>query len=280
MEFLERIKSWAAEVTNRRQMSVRIDDEERWSADMSPLKLTTIVVAIVALIFGVLLLLVAYTPILDLLPGYRTNATQAREELIRNIVRVDSLERKLSDMLTYNENRILVVNGKTPAVQSVQNDSLQQKSGYVAPSKADSLLRQKMENDERYRLGGANSNTTPNLNAVAPMSGEIIERFNSKTLLGVRINGAKRAQVSAVADGVVVSKEWSPEAGHSVVIQHKDNYLSVYRNLAEVFASKGEPLKSAQAIGSAGGKDEEKSTLEFELWRDGSALNPELYIRF
>lgn len=280
MEFLEKIKSWVAEATNKRQVSVQVDEQERWSADISPLKFVTIAVAIVTIIFGVLLLLVAYTPLLDLLPGYRTNATQAREDLIRNIVRVDSLERKLNDMLTYNENRILVVNGKTPAVQSVQNDSLQQKNEFVAPSKADSLLRRKMENDERYRLGNANANATPSFNAVVPMSGEIVERFNSETLLGVRINGAKSAQVTAVADGVVVSKEWSPEAGNSVVIQHKDNYLSVYRNLVEVFVSKGEPLKGAQAIGSAGGNDEEKSTIEFELWRDGSALNPELYIRF
>jgi murein DD-endopeptidase MepM/ murein hydrolase activator NlpD len=246
---------------------------------MSLFKFGAIMVAIVALIFAVLLLLVAYTPLLDLLPGYRTNAAQSREMLIRNIVRVDSLERKMKDMLTYNENRILVVNGKTPAVQSVQKDSLQQKSEFVHPSKADSLLRQKMENDERYRLGGANSATPPSLNAVAPMNGTISERFNSKTLLGVRVVGSKDAQVSAVADGVVVAKEWMPETGHVVIIQHKNNYLSIYRNLAEVFVSKGEPLKGAQAIGSAAGNDD-KSTLEFELWRDGSALNPELYIRF
>ena len=278
MELWERMKEWADEATRKHQISLHDNGEERWSADISPLKLTTIGVAIVTLIFGVLLLLVAYTPILDLLPGYRTNAAQSREMLIHNIVRIDSLERKINDMLTYNENRILVVNGKTPAIQSVQKDSLEQNKEFVAPSKADSLLRKKMENDERYRFNEAG--VAASLNGVAPMYGVISERFNAKNLLGIRMNGAKAAQVSAVADGVIVAKEWSPEAGYSVVIQHKDNYLSVYRNLSEVLASKGERVKGSQAIGTAAGKETDKSVLEFELWRDGSAVNPELYLIF
>ena len=279
MRLLEILKEWFAKATHKRQFSLQVDGEERWFADMSALKFTAIGVAIVTLIFGVLLLLVAYTPLLDLLPGYRTNAAQSREMLIRSIVRIDSLERKLNDMLIYNENRILVINGKTPAIQSVKNDSLQQNKDFVAPSKADSLLRHKMENDERYRLNQADGNLT--LNAVKPIyDGVISERFNSKSLLGVRVKATKATQVSAVADGVVVSREWSPESGYSVVIQHKDNYLSVYRNLSELFVSKGERVKSSQAIGSVEGKDSTKSTLEFELWCDGGAVNPELYILF
>lgn len=278
MKLWERIKILFAKITRKHQISLHDDGEERWNADISPLKLTAIGVAIVTIIFGVLLLFVAYTPILDLLPGYRTKASQSREMLIRNIVRLDSLEQKLLDMIAYNESRILVVNGKTPALKSVQNDSLQQNKEFVAPSRADSLLRHKMENNARYRLNESDASAA--LNAVAPMYGVISERFNSKSMLGVRISGSKSAQVLAVADGVVVSKEWSPEVGHSIVIQHKTNYLSVYRNLAEVFVSKGERVQASQAIGSAGAKEEGKSMLEFELWCDGSAINPEHYIRF
>jgi len=279
MGLLKRINSWVGDITRKRQILVEDEGKERWSADVSPFKFVSIVVAIVTLIFGVLLLLVAYTPLLDLMPGYRTNAAQSREILIRSNMRVDSLERMLNDMLTYNENRILVVNGKTPAMHSVQNDSLQNNKEFVAPSKADSLLRKKMETNERYRLSESNT-ASKSLNAVAPMSGIISERFNSKELLGIRMNSTSASQVSAVAEGVVVSKEWSPEAGHSVVIQHKNNFLSVYRNLTKVLVSKGEQVKSAQAIASIGGDEGEKSALEFELWHDGKAVNPELYIVF
>jgi murein DD-endopeptidase MepM/ murein hydrolase activator NlpD len=203
--------------------------------------------------------------------------------LIRSIVRIDSLERKMNDMLTYNENRILVVSGKTPAMQSVKNDSIQRNKAFVAPSKADSLLRQKIENDEHYRLNSAKPSAAAQseLNAVSPMYGLISERFNAKGLLGVRINGTKDAQVCAIADGTVVMSEWSPESGHCVIIQHKNNFVSIYRHLAGALLSKGQQVQGAQAIGYAGNSnDAELSMLEFELWRDGKAVNPELYIIF
>ena len=283
MGLFKSINSWFGDIVRKRHIAIFDNEEKRWHADLSPIRLTTIGVAVVTLIFGVLLILVAYTPLLDLMPGYRTNAGRSREMLIRSIVRIDSLERKMNDMLTYNENRILVVSGKTPAMQSVKNDSLHRSKSFVAPSKADSLLRHKIENDERYRLNEKKSNAIVQnaLNGVAPMYGLISERFNSQGLLGVRINGAKDAQVSAIADGVVVLSEWSPETGHSIVIQHKDNYLSVYRHLSGVLLSKGERVQGAQAIGYAGSdKDAELSMLEFELWREGKAVNPELYIIF
>ena len=283
MKIFKNINSWASGLVRKRRISVLDNETEQWHTELSPMMLTTISVAIVTMVFGVLLLLVAYTPLLDLMPGYRTNAGRSREMLIRSIVRIDSLERKMNDMLSYNENRILVVSGKTPAMQSVKNDSIHRSKVYVAPSQADSLLRQKIENDDRYRLNGAKPNTAvqTSLNAVAPMYGLISERFNAKGLLGVRINGAKDAPVSAVADGVVVSSGWSPESGHTIIIQHKNNYISVYRNLSGVLLSKGAQVQGVQAIGYAGNdKSGDLSMLEFELWREGKAVNPELYIIF
>ena len=283
MKFFSNINSWGSSLVRKRRLTLVDNDEEQWHAELSPATLTAIGIAVVTLIFGVLLILIAYTPLLDLMPGYRTNAGRSREMLIRSIVRIDSLERKVNDMLTYNENRILVVSGKTPAMQSLKNDSLQRNKGFVAPSKADSLLRQKIENNEQYRLNGAKPNAVVQntLNAVAPMYGLISERFNAKGLLGVRINGAKDAPVTAIADGVVVLSEWSPEKGYSLIIQHKNSYLSVYRHLSGALLSKGAQVQGAQAIGYAGSDNNgELSMLEFELWRDGKAVNPELYIIF
>lgn len=283
MKFLEKLNSWFAEARRKRSFTISDNQEELWHTELSPLKLIAIGVAVVTILFVVQLLLVAYTPLLDLMPGYRTNAGRSREVLIRSIVRIDSLERKVNDLINYNENRILVVRGKTPAVPSVQNDTLNRAKGFVAPSKADSLLRQKIENDESYRLNASKQGLAVQdaFNTVAPMTGIISEKFNSKELLGVRINGAKESQVVAIADGVVLLNEWSPEKGHCVVVQHNNNYVSLYRGLASVIVTKGMQIKGSQAIGVAGSnKDETKSVLEFELWRDGKAVNPELYIIF
>lgn len=282
MKPFNKIGSWFGAMFRKHRVSLISDEEKLWNADLSPARATAVAIAVVALIFGILLILVAYTPLLDLMPGYRTNAGRSREMLVRSIVRIDSLERKMNDMLAYNENRILVVGGKTPVTRTAQSDSLRRDKSFVAPSKEDSLLRRQIESDERYRLGRATSQSTQSgLNAHAPMYGIISERFSSKDMLGVRIRGTKEAQVSAIADGVVVSKDWSPEAGHNIIIQHKNNFISVYRNLSGTLVSKGEQVRGAQAIGYAGGDDSaELSSLDFELWREGKAVNPELYIIF
>ena len=285
MKSFNKINSWFGDLFRKRRVVLLDGAEERWGADLSPMTITAIALSLVALILGILLLLVAYTPLLDLMPGYRTNAGRSREMLIRSIVRIDSLERKMNEMLTYNENRILVVSGKTPVSQMGQNDSLRRSKSGVLPSKEDSLLRRQIENDPRYRLNTASPNilAQSELNAISPMHGLISERFSAKgSLLGVKINGKQEAPVTAIADGVVISSHWSPEIGYCAVIQHKNNFVSIYRHLAEVLPRKGFQVRQGEAIGHAlsDSANGELSTLEFELWRDGKAVNPELYIAF
>jgi murein DD-endopeptidase MepM/ murein hydrolase activator NlpD len=216
------------------------------------------------------------------MPGHSAEVARSRETLTQNIVRLDSLERKMNEMLLYNENRLLVVSGKTPAMQSAKNDSLSSSKKFVGPSQADAQLRNKIENDEQYRLVGANANsaTPAKLNTVAPMYGIITKRFNTQGYTGVDVKSEKDAVVSAIAEGVVVSKELASDSTYCVMIQHKDNYLSIYRNLANALISKGERVQSAQDVGYAQNGEDEKSVLKFELWCDGKAVNPEQYIEF
>ncbi len=52
------------------------------------------ILAFVLLLFILILSLVAYTPVLEFLPGYRTEANRSREMLLQNIMRLDSIERR------------------------------------------------------------------------------------------------------------------------------------------------------------------------------------------
>jgi len=281
MSSMKNTNLWA-NLMRKRRVAIYDNDNEQWHAELSPMAAVAASIAVVTLIFGILLLLVAYTPILDVLPGYRTNAGRSREMLVRSIVRIDSLERKMNDMLAYNENRILVVSGKTPAMRTTQSDSLRRDKSFIAPSKEDSLLRRQIENDERYKLQkGVTQGSHGNFSTTAPMYGIIAERFSGKEMLGVRIRGSKGAQIMAIAEGVVISSDWSPTKGHTIIVQHKDNFVSAYRNLSGSLISRGERVRGSQIIGYAGGGEtSELSTLEFELWHEGKAVNPELYIIF
>lgn len=284
MKLFEKISLWWHNIFRKRKVAI-IEPEsgvERWYAHLSPMAMTMTAVALVSIVFALLLVLVAYTPLLDMLPGYRTDASRSRQTLIRTLIRVDSLERKVNDMLVYNENRILVVDGKMPAMSSVRSDSVAFDKSIVPPSGVDTIFRRQMENDRLYALNrGTTSQQRTTINAVKPMEGIIAERFNAKVgLFGIRMAAAAEQQVLSIADGTVVAVDWLPESGNSIMVQHDNGIASIYRNLSGAIVTKGQRVISGEVIGYSAVEDEEKKMFEFEMWMGGKPLNPESYILF
>lgn len=284
MKLFEKISLWWHNIFRKRRVAI-IEPEsgaERWYAHLSPVAMVMTAVAIASIVFAILLVLVAYTPLLDMLPGYRTDATRSRQTLIRTLIRVDSLERKVNDMLVYNENRILVVDGKMPAMSSVRSDSVAFDKSIVPPSGADSLFRRQMENDRQYALGQvSNPQQRTTINAVKPMDGIIAERFNAKLgLYGVRMAAAAEQQIVSIADGTVVAVDWSPESGNSIMVQHDNGIASIYRNLSGAIVTKGQRVNAGEVIGYSAVEEEAEKMFEFEMWMGGKPLNPESYILF
>ena len=284
MRLFEKISLWWHNIFRKRKVAI-IEPEsgvERWYAHLSPMAMTMTAVALVSIVFALLLVLVAYTPLLDMLPGYRTDASRSRQTLIRTLIRVDSLERKVNDMLVYNENRILVVDGKMPAMSSVRSDSVAFDKSIVPPSGADTIFRRQMENDRLYALNrGTTSQQRTTINAVKPMEGIIAERFNAKVgLFGIRMAAAAEQQILSIADGTVVAVDWLPESGNSIMVQHDNGIASIYRNLSGAIVTKGQRVISGEVIGYSAVEDEAEKMFEFEMWMGGKPLNPESYILF
>lgn len=261
------------------------DDSEEWHMHISIVRIFTALLAFVLLLFILILSLVAYTPVLEFLPGYEAN--RSREMLLQNIMRLDSIERQMIQMRTYSDNVALIMEGRTPVVRNVGGrDSIKADKTLVMPSAEDSLLRLQMQGDGPYALGKSPSRKTlrESMAMTAPVEGIITEKFDPKLgQYGVRIAAAPGAQVAAVDNGTVVLSMWSPDEGYVVQMQHADNVLSIYRNLAQSMVTTGQRLRSGEVLGysndpQAEGND--SKLLGFELWNDGKPVDPEGYIVF
>ena len=145
---------WRALFRKRRfVMQNAADGSEEWHIHLSPAGCIAGCVALLLMLFILVLTLAAYTPALELLPGYRTEANRSRESLAQNIIRLDSMERVLNDMLTYNRNIAMIMAGKSPVVRTIVSaDSTRTSTILVMPSAEDSLLRAQMEGDGPYAL--------------------------------------------------------------------------------------------------------------------------------
>ena len=272
----------------RSSLTDPIRRKEDWNVRISAAGLIGGVAAFCLFLFLLVLLLVAYTPVLDIFPGYRTSAERSHDRLVQSIMRIDSLERRMNDMLTYNENIAMIMEGRTPVLRTPMNDDTTRlDKTLVPPSQLDSLLRAQMEGEGDYSLSRTlrERERGGNLPEFAvPAEGIITRHFSRKdNYLGVGIQAAPNAPVTAIDDGTVIDVAAGVDGGNTVTVQHFNGFISVYRNLAQILVSKGQPLKSGQVIGYNAMREEGDRTnplVELEIWNEGKAVDPEIYIVF
>lgn len=287
MKGLSAISQLYRRMVRKQRLTLRneVDNTEEWHMHISLARIFAALLAFVLLLFILILSLVAYTPVLEFLPGYEAN--RSREMLLQNIMRLDSIERQMTQMRTYSDNITLIMEGKTPVVRNVgMHDSIKADKTLVMPSREDSLLRLQMEGQGLYGLGKSPSRKTLReaMAMNAPVEGILTEKFDAKSgQYGIRIAAAPGSQVSAIDDGTVVLSLWTPEEGYVVQVQHADNLLSIYKNLAQSMVSPGQRLRSGEVLGYSSDPQAEGSDaklLGFELWSDGKPVDPEGYIVF
>lgn len=288
MKLSKNIAAWRREFFRKRRFSMlnATDHTEEWHIHLSPASIFAAFVSFVLLLFIIVLTLVAYTPVQEFLPGYRTNADRARENLVHNIIRLDSMERMMNDMLTYNQNIALIMEGKTPVARTVTaSDSIRTDKSIVPPSRIDSILRAQMEGDGPYSISGRSGDrrsVREAIELVTPVEGIITDRFDIlEARFGVRIAAAASDRVTAIDNGTVIQSLWTPESGYVVMLQHGGNLISVYKNLSKSMVTTGQTIRSGEQVGyTAESRDGQVKLFEFELWNNGKPVDPESYIVF
>jgi len=119
-----------------------------------------------------------------------------------------------------------------------------------------------------------------------PVRGEIASRFGKPrpeggtTWKGLFIRAAEGAEVRSVAGGEVVFADWLRGFGNLLVVDHGDDFLSVYGNNQSLLKETGQrvaPGEVVATVGNTGGNPE--SGLYFELRHQGQAFDPIRWVR-
>ncbi len=86
--------------------------------------------------------------------------------------------------------------------------------------------------------------------------------------------------VRSIGDGYVVFADWTNDGGYVVAVQHADGYLSVYKHNSRLLKRIGDRVRSREAVALSGNTGEITTGphLHFELWRNGLAQDPRLYL--
>jgi len=244
----------------------------------------TAVVVIILLIYCI----IAFTPLRLTIPGYPD--ANFKRTALANAIKIDSLQSAVTRWHLYSENLSRVLSGEsTLSLDSLLGgNSLRYLSDKSAEelAKRDSVLRETVQKEEKFGVsaGGPSAKSLPveGLHFFTPVKGVVSEGFDSVTHPGVDIVTPPGTIVGAVLDGVVIYSGWNDELGYVVMVQHKDNLISMYGSNLKALRRPGDDVKSGTPIALSGGEDAGtgKGHLHFELWHNGHPLNPTQFISF
>ncbi|MBP5170896.1 MAG: M23 family metallopeptidase [Bacteroidales bacterium] len=244
--------------------------------------IVTSIAAVVAIMLVFYLILFG-TPIRHLLPGYLD--PRLKQRIMTESFRVDSL----SSEMTRQEKYMTIVRGLISGEYEMDTtmnlaDLAALQTVPADPSERELEFRRQYEESER----GAASSFAPQISTdgmlfYVPLRGEIVGRYNPlEKRNGLDIAAPTRRAVLAALDGKVIMTAYTPDFDYIVLIQHNNDFVSVYSQLKEVLKRSGETVKAGEAVAFIGksSASAENAQLHFELWYKGHALNPEEYIPF
>jgi septal ring factor EnvC (AmiA/AmiB activator) len=113
-----------------------------------------------------------------------------------------------------------------------------------------------------------------------PVRGELVARFGGRrgdgpSWKGVFIRADEGAEVRAVAGGRVVFAEWLRGFGNLIIVDHGNQYMTIYGNNQAVLKHAGDVVKTGEVIANAGNSGgNEQSGLYFEMRHQGRAFDP------
>lgn len=259
--------------------------EQVWYMRISRLNVLSIFAPLLVILIVLIVVLIAFTPLREFIPGYPDDNT--RRQIVHNAIKADSLEKVILSWDRYFDNVNSILTGKDPApIEQVPPDTLlgRQSRASVLVSR-DSLFRAQVEHEEQLNLSIQNSKKKDfdNLLFYPPAKGVITEAFSpSENHFGIHIATESGAAVTSTLDGTVLSVYWTLDEGYTIMIQHSDNLVSIYKQTARPLAKIGDRVASGETIAFMGATTDinKEVVLHFELWHNGAPINPSIYITF
>ena len=230
-------------------------------------------------------LIIAYTPVKQLIPGYPSG--NVRNLMIQNAIMVDSLEQEIKLRDNYFDKIRTVIGGDVPKEPDYVADTV------VKPATAnfqtynhDSLFRQNLleeQLDLSLQKEEVKQTNIASIHFFTPLKGMISQKFDkSVDHFAVDIVGLPNSRISDVLAGTVIFAGWTLDTGYVIYIQHDNNLISVYKHNSQLLKQVGDHVEAGEVIAFMGNTGELTTGphLHFELWYKGTPLDPEKYIDF
>ena len=224
------------------------------------------------LLIVLLSVLIVYTPIRNILPGYNESL---RQQLITESARVDSLQADLTLQRQYLDviKQLTAGDIQTDSVQSLDSLQLVERERLLEQRNefTDAFMAQ-YEQQERDRLMLFDNTSSHNVRYLCrPVRGVVVQSAQpEQRLYGTSVRTAKNENVQATTRGDIVFVERMADNTYTVVLQI-NQFVTIYRHVPKVLKAQGTSVAQGESIGLMDGVHD----LSVELWDAGKFVNPE-----
>ena len=228
---------------------------------------------------------VFFTQIREMVPGY--SSSDLLTQAIYLTKKTDSLEKELELNNTFYKSIENVLSGKTEQIiykdtLALSNEKENIDFQAVLTNAEDSILRKYVEQEDKFNLT-KNELVIENKMFVSPVKGQITQKFdplNNHFALDILVDTG--TPVKSILEGKVIFSEWSVDTGHVLIIDHGDDIISVYKHNSKVLKTQNNFVKAGEVIAYSGNQGTLSTGphLHFELWKNGTPINPEPLFNF
>ena len=253
-------------------------------------KASKINVFVLMLVYSVILIsftisVVFFTQLRELVPGYSSSDLLNRAIYLTQ--KTDSLERQIELNNKFYKSIEDVLSGKIDELIPRENISVDSTISEslaltILPSSEDSILRKYVENEDKFNLT-KNELVIENKMFYSPIKGDITQSFNfEENHFAVDISADVGTPVKSILDGKILFSEWSVDTGHVIIIDHGDNIISVYKHNSKLLKEQNDYVQAGEVIAYSGNQGNLSSGphLHFELWNNGTPIDPEPLLNF
>jgi murein DD-endopeptidase MepM/ murein hydrolase activator NlpD len=255
-----------------------------WGIEVSRLAFFSIGFVLFLIFFGISYLIFSYTPLSDLLPD--RVRTVDKEFLKDQHLKIDSLIVEIEQQEKYISNVRAIILGEEIQTGDVQDTikTLTASNSEIplGLSETEELLASKILEDMREQSNL--DKTKLQLTGVfffSPVKGMVSQKITSHHK-GVDIVTAPNESIKATLDGVVIFSDWTTNDGRTIILNHGNQFISVYKHASTLLKKQGDFVRAGDPIAIVGSTGENSTAphLHFELIFEGKYVNPLNYISF
>ena len=234
--------------------------------------------------------------------AYHDYDNYARSNRIKNLndnlTRIKILEKEIND----ENNNLEILNNKYQyklnnfnEIRKKRLNSIVEIKNYIKNKNIELLLLKENERDlarllNKIKLNNKNI-TNYNENNISfiqkkgklvwTVKGKLLKKYGVQKKItglkwqGVLIGANHGSKVHAISDGKVVFADWFKNYGLLVIIDHNNDYLSLYGHNQQLLKVAGDSVKAREIIASVGDSGgQNNSALYFEIRKGKKTLNP------